>query len=89
MMDLIIRRCLVVIPTLFPVSVPVFGMQKLLPGDPVLALAGEDRDPQTIAYLQEKYRLNDPIPVQYVARLGQILTGDFGFPCAQKCQCWT
>ncbi|MEL4374683.1 ABC transporter permease [Brucella cytisi] len=78
MMDLIIRRCLVVIPTLFLVSVLVFGMQKLLPGDPVLALAGEDRDPQTIAYLQEKYRLNDPIPVQYVAWLGQILTGDFG-----------
>lgn len=78
MMDLIIRRCLVVIPTLFLVSVLVFGMQKLLPGDPVLALAGEDRDPQTIAYLQDKYRLNDPIPVQYVAWLGQILTGDFG-----------
>ncbi|OIS93595.1 ABC transporter permease [Brucella cytisi] len=78
MMDLIIRRCLVVIPTLFLVSILVFGMQKLLPGDPVLALAGEDRDPQTIAYLQDKYRLNDPIPVQYVVWLGQILTGDFG-----------
>lgn len=78
MMDLIIRRCLVVIPTLVLVSILVFGMQKLLPGDPVLAMAGEDRDPQTIAYLQEKYRLNDPIPVQYIAWLGQILTGDFG-----------
>lgn len=78
MMDLIIRRCLVVIPTLVLVSILVFGMQKLLPGDPVLAMAGEDRDPQTNAYLQEKYRLNDPIPVQYIAWLGQILTGDFG-----------
>jgi peptide/nickel transport system permease protein len=53
-------------------------MQKLLPGDPVLALAGEDRDPQTIAYLQEKYRLNDPIVTQYTSWLGRILTGDFG-----------
>lgn len=78
MMDMIIRRCLIVVPTLFLVSILVFGMQKLLPGDPVLAMAGEDRDPQTIAYLQEKYRLNDPIPVQYAAWLGQILTGDFG-----------
>lgn len=78
MFELIIRRCLVVIPTLFLVSIIVFGMQKLLPGDPVLALAGEDRDPQTIAYLQEKYRLNDPIITQYVSWLGRILTGDFG-----------
>lgn len=78
MFDLIIRRCLVVIPTLFLVSVIVFGMQKLLPGDPVLALAGEDRDPQTIAFLQEKYRLNDPVITQYVSWLGRIMVGDFG-----------
>ncbi|GLS29100.1 peptide ABC transporter [Mesorhizobium albiziae] len=60
------------------VSMLVFGMQKLLPGDPILTMAGEDRDPATIAYLQEKYRLNDPIPVQYVAWLGQIVRGDLG-----------
>lgn len=78
MFELIIRRCLVVIPTLFLVSVIVFGMQKLLPGDPILALAGEDRDPQTIAYLQEKYRLNDPVITQYLSWLGRIVTGDFG-----------
>ncbi|GHD05065.1 peptide ABC transporter [Tianweitania populi] len=67
-----------VLPTLIIVSILVFGMQKLLPGDPILALAGEDRDPQTMAYLQEKYRLNDPIPVQYAVWLKQIVTGDFG-----------
>ncbi|PYE87915.1 ABC transporter permease [Phyllobacterium leguminum] len=78
MLELIIRRCVVVLPTLFLVSVLVFGMQKLLPGDPILAMAGEDRDPQTIAYLQEKYRLNDPVPVQYYVWLKQILSGDFG-----------
>ncbi len=78
MFELIVRRCLVVIPTLFIVSVLVFSLQKLLPGDPVLALAGEDRDPQTIAFLQEKYRLNDPLPVQYFAWVKQIMTGDFG-----------
>lgn len=47
-------------------------------GDPILALAGEDRDPQTIAYLQEKYRLNDPVITQYLSWLGRIMTGDFG-----------
>ncbi|MFC3217628.1 ABC transporter permease [Tianweitania populi] len=78
MLGLLARRCLVVLPTLIIVSILVFGMQKLLPGDPILALAGEDRDPQTMAYLQEKYRLNDPIPVQYAVWLKQIVTGDFG-----------
>ena len=78
MLELILRRCVVLVPTLFLVSILVFSMQKLLPGDPILALAGEDRDPQTIAYLQEKYRLNDPIPVQYVAWLKQVISGDFG-----------
>lgn len=78
MVGMILRRCAVVLPTLLLVSILVFGMQKLLPGDPLLALAGEDRDPQTIAYLQEKYRLNDPVPVQYFFWLTQIISGDFG-----------
>lgn len=78
MLTLIARRCVVVLPTLFIVSILVFSLQKLLPGDPILAMAGEDRDPQTIAYLQEKYRFNDPLPVQYVAWIKQIMTGDFG-----------
>jgi peptide/nickel transport system permease protein len=78
MIEIVFRRCIVVLPTLLLVSMLVFGMQKLLPGDPILTMAGEDRDPATIAYLQEKYRLNDPIPVQYVAWLGQILRGDLG-----------
>jgi len=78
MLEVILRRCVVLVPTLVLVSILVFSMQKLLPGDPILALAGEDRDPQTIAYLQEKYRLNDPIPVQYVAWLKQVISGDFG-----------
>ena len=78
MIEIVLRRCIVVLPTLLLVSMLVFGMQKLLPGDPILTMAGEDRDPATIAYLQEKYRLNDPIPVQYVAWLGQIVRGDLG-----------
>ncbi|GHC70182.1 ABC transporter permease [Limoniibacter endophyticus] len=78
MLTLIARRCVVVLPTLLIVSILVFGMQKLLPGDPILAMAGEDRDPQTIAYLQEKYRFNDPLPVQYFAWIKQVLSGDFG-----------
>ena len=64
------RRILIAIPTLIIVSLLVFALQKLLPGDPVLTMAGEERDPQVLAYLREKYRLDDPIPVQYFAWIG-------------------
>ena len=78
MTRIILRRLIVALPTLILVSMLVFTLQKLLPGDPVLAMAGEDRDPAVLEYLREKYRLNDPIPVQYVAWIGQVVQGDFG-----------
>jgi len=56
----------------------VFLLQKLLPGDPILALAGEDRDPATLEHLRELYHLNDPVFMQYARWLGSVLTGDFG-----------
>jgi len=72
------RRFLIAIPTLIIVSVLVFALQKLLPGDPVLAMAGEERDPQVLAYLRERYRLDDPIPVQYFAWISQAAIGNLG-----------
>jgi len=78
MIKLIIRRLLVAIPTLVLVSLIVFMLQKLLPGDAVLTMAGEERDPAVLDYLRQKYRLNDPLPVQYVAWMTQVLQGDLG-----------
>ncbi len=72
------KRLLFAIPTLLIISIFVFSLQKLLPGDPILAMAGEERDPATIEFLREKYRLNDPVPLQYVNWLGGVVTGDFG-----------
>ncbi|MCZ7482670.1 ABC transporter permease [Rhizobium rhizogenes] len=72
------KRLLVAIPTLLIISIFVFSLQKLLPGDPVLAMAGEERDPATIEFLREKYRLNEPVPLQYLNWLGGVVTGDFG-----------
>ncbi len=72
------RRILIAIPTIILISIFVFGMQKLLPGDPVLVMAGEERDPEVIEFLREKYRLNDPIPVQYLTWIGNALQGDLG-----------
>jgi peptide/nickel transport system permease protein len=72
------KRLLVAIPTLLIISVFVFSLQKLLPGDPILAMAGEERDPQVIEFLREKYRLNDPVVYQYGYWLGALLKGDLG-----------
>jgi peptide/nickel transport system permease protein len=69
---------LVAIPTLLIISIFVFSLQKLLPGDPILAMAGEERDPQVIEFLREKYRLNDPVVYQYGYWLGAVLKGDLG-----------
>ncbi|MGF9561987.1 ABC transporter permease [Neorhizobium sp. JUb45] len=72
------KRLLVAIPTLLIISIFVFSLQKLLPGDPILAMAGEERDPATLAFLREKYHLNDPVIMQYFSWLGSMLMGDFG-----------
>ncbi|MGR3571428.1 ABC transporter permease [Brevirhabdus sp.] len=78
MLSFIARRLVIAIPTIILISVFVFTLQKLLPGDPVLAMAGEERDPQVLEFLREKYRLNDPIPIQYLTWVGNALIGDLG-----------
>ena len=78
MLSYIGRRLLIAIPTLIIVSIFVFSLQKILPGDPVLAMAGEERDPATLALLREKYKLNEPVIVQYFLWAGGVLQGDFG-----------
>jgi peptide/nickel transport system permease protein len=79
MLQIIAKRAVIAIPTVILVSIIVFALQKLLPGDPLLTLAGEERDPEVLAYLREQYRLNDPIYIQYFVWVGQVLQGDFGF----------
>ncbi|WP_421870384.1 ABC transporter permease [Pararhizobium sp.] len=74
----IAKRLLVAIPTLLIISVFVFSLQKLLPGDPILAMAGEERYPAVIELLREKYRMNEPVVYQYAYWLGAVLQGDFG-----------
>ncbi len=64
--------------TLFLVSVVVFAGIRALPGDPALALAGEERSPEALAAIREAYGLNDNIVVQYARFVGHALTGDLG-----------
>ena len=78
MFNFLIQRLATIIPTLFFVSVLIFGLQQLLPGDPAIALAGEERDPNVIAYLRQKFHLDEPLPVRYLYWAGGVLTGDLG-----------
>lgn len=78
MLSLILNRLLVAIPTLVIVSMLVFALQHALPGDPFLVIAGEERDPETIARLRALYRMDDPVIVQYFAWVWQVLHGEFG-----------
>jgi peptide/nickel transport system permease protein len=78
MLTYLIRRVAIIIPTLFFVSIIIFGLQQLLPGDPALALAGEERDPQVIAFLRHKYHLDEPLPVRYGLWAMGVLRGDLG-----------
>ena len=78
MLRVIANRLFVAVPTLILVSMLIFGLQKLLPGDPVLAMAGENQDAQVIATLRAKYHLDEPIPVQYGLWVRDIAHGDLG-----------
>ena len=78
MLTYLARRILISIPTVFLVTVVVFGLQQLLPGDAALALAGEERDPEAIAYIRTKYHLDRPVPVQYYFWIRGVFQGDLG-----------
>ncbi len=78
MLRFLVRRVAILLPTLLFVSIIIFGLQQLLPGDPAIAMAGEERDPETIAQIREKYNLNKPLPVRYWLWISGVLQGDFG-----------
>jgi peptide/nickel transport system permease protein len=59
-------------------SVGVFLMLHLTPGDPVQIMLGQDADPQSVAALRAELGLDQPLPVQYVRWVGNVLRGDLG-----------
>ncbi|MBV9538471.1 MAG: ABC transporter permease, partial [Acidisphaera sp.] len=73
------RRLLQVVPTILLVSILVFSLQQLMPGDPALVLAGETPDPQVIAQIRTELWLDRPVPVQYLHWMGNVLQGNLGF----------
>ncbi len=74
------RRVAQVVPTLVLVSVLVFGLQQLMPGDPAIILAGEERgDPVVLAQIRSELWLDRSLPEQYLHWVGNVLHGNLGF----------
>ncbi len=78
MIEFLVKRLFTIVPTLVFVSMLIFGLQQLLPGDPAMILAGEDQDPAVIAHLRAKLHLDQPLPVRYAYWIGGVLQGDLG-----------
>jgi peptide/nickel transport system permease protein len=78
MAEFLVRRLAQILPTLLFVSMLIFGLQQLLPGDPAKILAGEEQDPNVVAYLRAKLHLDEPLPMRYAYWVGGVLKGDLG-----------
>jgi peptide/nickel transport system permease protein len=78
MLQFLLKRIASLVPTLVLVSMLIFGLQQLLPGDPAIILAGEEQDPTVVAYLRTKLHLDEPLPVRYGYWIGGVLKGDLG-----------
>jgi peptide/nickel transport system permease protein len=78
MFEYLVKRIATIVPTLVFVSVLIFGLQQLLPGDPAKILAGEEQDPNVVAYLRAKLHLDEPLPLRYAYWVGGVLRGDLG-----------
>lgn len=71
-------RLLWTLPTLFLVALIVFFMVRMIPGDPVQLQLGDTATPEEIAQMRQRLGLEQPIPIQFAAWLGQLLRGDLG-----------
>ena len=78
----IIRRLLISIPVLFGITVIVFGLIQIAPGDPVAGMIDPtigNFDVEMVETEREKLGLNEPLPVQYLFWIGRVLKGDLGY----------
>ena len=78
MSQFLIRRFLLTLPVLFGITFVTFALARILPGDPCFAALGEKATPQQCEDYNERMGFNDPIMVQFVRYLGDVMQGDFG-----------
>lgn len=78
MAQFIVRRLLSLIPVMLGVSIVVFALIRMIPGDPVIIMLGERARPEDIERVREEMGFNRPIYIQYFEWVGRILRGDLG-----------
>ena len=78
------RRLLLVVPMLAGMSLLVFGLMRLVPGDPAVTVLGYKATPESVRALREAFHLDEPLPVQYLRWLGGVLHGDLGLDFRQN-----
>jgi len=74
----VVRRVLALIPVLLGISVLVFSLIRLIPGDPVVVMLGERARLEDIERIREQFGLNRPIYIQYLEYMNRLLHGDLG-----------
>ena len=82
MLRVVAKRIILVIPTLFGLSLLLFLWVRNLPGGPATALLGERATPEAVAQINEAFGFNRPIIEQYFIYMQRILSGDFGVSIA-------
>ena len=82
----IIRRVLALIPVLFGISILVFSLLRLIPGDPVLVMLGDRARVEDVEKVREELGLNRPLHIQYLEYMRRLLRGDMGRSMASHVQ---
>ena len=85
----LLRRLLLMLPVAFLVTVGVFMLIHLTPGDPALIMLGEDRTPEAIAAIHHQLGLDQPLYVQYLIWIGNLAHGDLGRSITTHQPVWT
>lgn len=82
----IVRRLLVSVLLIFGITFISFSITQLVPGDPVAANLGQSAygDPEIVAAFKKEFGLDQPVPVQYIKYVGNLLQGDLGISLSSK-----
>lgn len=78
MRNYVIRRAMLIIPTLIGVTIFTFVVSQMVPGDPARLMAGLFASDEIVQRMRERLKLNEPIYVQYIDYLRRLMQGDFG-----------
>ena len=81
-MRFVLRRLLLFVVALLAISVAVFAMLRILPGDVAAVMAGVNSPPERVAQLRAELGLDRPLAVQYLDWCANLLHGDLGAPCS-------